>query len=149
LGQAKQRKTEIEALKASKTTVRFLAVRHCEDGEREFAFAEATLGKPVNSKNALLHHICMNDWVHTPPVDAIAEYLVQTNTYAMMKQFNPDAAYVINFYEVDKEFSIREGKKTYSCRDIIGMTPEKIKEYAHNLSEELKAAGDYSVKEYA
>lgn len=149
MGQAKNRKAEIAELKASKTTVRFLAIRHCEDGEREFAFAEATLGKPVNNKNALLRHICMNDWVHNPPVDAIAEYLIQTNTYAMMKQFNPDAGYVINFYEVDKEFSLQAGQKTFSARDIMGMGKDELKDYAHKFAEELKAGKDYSVKEYA
>lgn len=149
MGQAKQRKAEIEALKATKTTVRFLAIRHCEDGEREFAFAEATLGKPVNNKNALLRHICMNDWVHNPPVDAIAEYLIQTNTYQTMKQFNPDAGYIINFHEVDAEYTRQLGQKTYACREIVSMGNDALKDYAHKFAEELKAGKDYSVKEYA
>jgi hypothetical protein len=151
MGQAKQRKAEITALKESKTTVRFLAIRHTEDGEREFCHGEASIGKPVNSKNALLRHICVNNWLHNPPAGEIAEYLIQTNTYADMKMFNKEKemAYVINFYEVDSEMSIRQGSKTYSCREIWAMTPDKVKEYAVMLADELKAAGDYSIKEHA
>lgn len=149
MGQAKQRQAEINALKASKTTVRFFAIRHCENGEKEFVFAEASVGKPVNNKNALLRHICVNDWLHTPPAGEIAEYLLQTNTYQTMKMFQPDAAYVINFYEVDKEFSQKTGQKTYACRDIIGMSKDKLDAYARQYAEELKASGDYSVKDYA
>jgi hypothetical protein len=151
MGQAKQRKAEIEALKASKTTVRFLAVRHCEDGNREFAHAEATISKSVNNKNELLRDICLNDWLHNPPAGEIAEYLVQTNTYSTttMLNKNKEMAFIINFYEVDKEFSRREGKKTYSCRDIIALTPNKLKEYASLLAEDLQSAGDYSVREHA
>ena len=151
MGQAKQRQAEINTLKASKTTVKFLAIRHCEDGEKEFCHGEAQIGKPVNNKNALLKHICVNDWLHNPPAGEIAEYIIQTFTYADMKMFNKEKemAYVINFYEVDEEFSRREGKKTYSCRQILAMTPDKIKAYADMLSDELKAAGNYSVKEHA
>lgn len=151
MGQAKQRQAEITALKASKTTVRFLAIRHTEDGEREFCHGEASLGKPVNNKNALLHHICVNDWLHNPPAGEIAEYLIQTNTYAEMKMFNKEKemAYIINFYEVDEEFTRREGKKTYSCRQITAASPDNVKKYAKMLADELKATGEYSVKDYA
>lgn len=149
MGQAKQRKAEIQSLKASKTTIKFLAIRHCENGEREFAHAEASVGKPVNDKTTLLRHICVNDWLHTPPAGAIAEYLLQTDTYKMMGQFHPDAAYVINFYEVDKEYSQKTGKKTFACREIMGMTKDKLDAYAREIAEELKSSGDYSVKAYA
>lgn len=151
MGQAKQRKTEIEALKASKTTVRFLAIRHTEDGEREFCHGEVNIGKPVNSKNALLQHICMNHWLHTPPMGEIAEYLIQTRTYEDIKMFNKEKeqAYVINFYEVDSEISAKIGKKSYSCRQIWAMSPEKVKEYADLLAKELGENSEYSVKEHA
>lgn len=151
MGQAKQRKAEIAALKASKTNIRFFAVRHCENGEKEFAHAEVTLGKPVNGKNELLRHICLNDWLHNPPVEHIAEYLVQTNTYKMFSQFNNSDAkgFVINFYEVDEEYSRQVGQKAHSAREIMAMPVEAVKDYAEKVSAELKATGEYSVKEYA
>ena len=150
MGQAKLRKAEIDALKASKTTVQFLAVRYCENGETEFAHAEVQMGKPRNDKNSLLQHICMNDWVHTPPVQHIAEYLLQTKTYEMFSKFsNGDEGYIIHFYEVDEEFSRKNGQKTFSCRDIMSVPRDALKEYARKLADELKAAGDYSVEEYA
>jgi len=151
MGQAKQRQAEIAALKASKTTIRFFAIRHCENGEKEFAHAEATIGKPVNNKNDLLRHICVKDWLHQPPVSEIAEYLVQTNTYKMFSQFNNSASkgFVINFYEVDKEYSRQIGQKAFAAREIMAMPVEAVKDYAEKFAAELKATGEYSVKDYA
>lgn len=151
MGQAKQRKAEIDSLKSVKKIVNILAIRHTEHGSREFCHGIVEIKKPVNDKNALLHHICVNNWGHNPPLGHIADYLVQTRTYADMKMFKKqdDVAYVINFYEVDTEISALQGKKTYSCRQIWAMPTEKVKEYALTLAEELKATGAYSVKEHA
>jgi len=151
MGQAKQRKAEIDALKARLTTVRIFAIRHCENGEKEFAHGEVSLGKPVNDKTALLRRICMNDWLHNPPMDEIAEYLIQSNSYKTFSAFGTNTAhgFVINFYEVDEEFSRKTGEKTYSCRAIIGMPKNKLDDYAYKFADELKATGEYSVKDYA
>lgn len=151
MGQARQRKAEIDALKAKLTTVRFFAIRHCEDGQKEFAMSEVSFNsKQVNSKQALLREICLKDWLHTPPVGLIAEYLVQTTSYQVMGQmFNAEIGYVINFHEVDQEMLALHNEKRYSCRRVTGMSQEKLAEYADKFAKELADTGDYSIKHHA
>ena len=151
MGQAKQRQAEINALKAQLTTVRFFAIRHCEDGQKEFALSEVSFNtKLVNNKAALLREICLKDWLHTPPVGLIAEYLVQTTSYQVMAQMNnADIGYVINFHEVDQEMSALRNEKRYSCRQIMGMTRAKLDTYAAEFAKQLNDTGEYSVKHHA
>ena len=147
MGQAKLRAKEIEQLKA-KPAKEFgiLAIRHCQDGSKEFAHFAATYKKPTLNKNDLLTYICMKDWLHTPPAGAIAEYLWQTNTFAMMEKFNGAEAFIINFYEFDKEISARKGDKVYSCREIMAGSRERVQAHADQLAKELAANSEYSVK---
>ena len=146
MGQAKNRKAEINALKsAPKKTFTILAIRHTECGGREMTAFDAKYAKPVHNKNDLLGYICMKDWLHNPPVGAIADYLFQTNAFAMTEQFG-FTGYEIHFYEVDDEFTAKNGKKTYSCRNVIGGSSDAIVRSAEALAEELAASGQYSVK---
>ena len=148
MGQAKQRKAEIDALKAQKPrNYGILAIRHCEDGQTEFAYYGADYLKPKNDKNALLRHICLKDWGHNPPAGLIAEYLFQTTTFKMFGD-NPDIeSFVINFYEVDDEMTAKRGEKAYSCRHILGGTADHARETAERLKTELSKTGRYSIKE--
>ncbi len=147
MGQAKIRAKEIATLKSQPgREYAILAIRHCEDGSQEFAYFAANYSKPKNDKSALLNRICLNDWVHTPPAGNIAEYLFHTNTFAMTQQFPNAQAYIINFFEVDKEFTAKEGKKSYSCRDIMMTSKQNADKYAEALRDELTQTGTYSVK---
>lgn len=123
-----------------------LAIRHCEDGSPEFVHFAATYSTPKNDKNALLHRICTKDWAHTPPAGFIAEYLFQTNTFAMMQNFGGAEAFILNFYEVDAEATAKNGKKTFSCRDIMAAGKDDVQAYANNLRDELAQKSTYSVK---
>jgi len=146
VGQAKNRKAEINALKsAPKKTFSILAIRHTECGSREMVCFQASYAKPVHNKKDLLAYICLKDWLHTPPVGAITDYLFQTNTFAMTEQFGI-TGYEINFYEVDDELTAKNGNKTYSCRLIVGCDAETVGNRADALAEELAASGLYSVK---
>ena len=147
MGQAKQRKAEIDALKAQKPReYGILAIRHTEDGQREFVYFAADYNKPKNDKNALLRHICLKDWAHKPPAGLIAEYLWQTTSFNMFGD-NPNiGAFIMNFYELDEEMTAKTGEKRYSCRLVSGGTAEYVKDYAYKLSKELSDSGDYSVK---
>lgn len=138
MGQAKNRKAEIAQLKQTKRLVKILAIRHCADGQSEFAYFGAELPSDVrNSKNALLSHICLNNWLHTPPAYEIAEYLVQTDTFKEMKQFGVSAAaFEINFFERDTDPS---GRSTHSCRMIYGIPDEaQAEQYINAKIEALK-----------
>lgn len=147
MGQAKQRRAEIEQLKSKLTKVSFFAIRHCEDGSKEFALSEVSFNlKDASDKTALLREICLKDWVHTPPVGLIAQYLVQTTSYQVMGQLqNANIGYVINFHEVDEQRSSK-GEKRYSCRHIMGLSQDDLKNYADKFSQELNATGEYSIK---
>ena len=147
MGQAKLRAKEIAELKA-KPAKEFgiLAIRHCQDGSTEFAHFAATYEKPTLNKQDLLRYICMKDWLHTPPAGAIAHYLWQTNTFAMMEKFNGAEAFIINFYEFDEEISARKGDKVFSCRKIMASNREGVQAYADQLGKEFAANPEYSVK---
>jgi hypothetical protein len=147
MGQAKLRAKEIAELKA-KPAKEFgiLAIRHCEDGSTEFTHFAATYAKPTLNKNDVLSYICMKDWLHTPPVAAIAEYLWQTNTFAMMEQFGGAEAFTINFYEYDPEISARKGDKVCSCREIMASDRQGVQAYADQLAKEFAVNPEYSVK---
>jgi hypothetical protein len=147
MGQAKIRAKEIAALKSQPAKeFGILAIRHCQDGSKEFAHFAATYAKPKLNKNDLLTYICMKDWLHTPPAGAIAEYLWQTNTFAMMEQFSGAEAFVINFYEYDEEISARKGDKVCSCREIIASDRGGVQAYADQLGLEFASDPEYSVK---
>jgi hypothetical protein len=108
---------------------KILAIRHTADGQQEFCAFEISINGVLNDKNALLHHICVKDWLHTPPTDAIGEYLLQTNTYKEFKSKGIDAtAWIINFHELDHEATARRGEKTYSCRLIMAIPEENWRE---------------------
>jgi len=155
MGQAKQRKAEIAELKAAGARVMptlevdILAIRHTRIGKPEFVYYTANLGKAKNSKDALLHRICTRDWLHNPPCDHIAEYLVQTNTYQHTQLFGKDGsrAYVINFHEIDEEFTAKHGKPTYSCREIWCADRDGIRDMAKNMRDGLDDA-DYSIRQH-
>jgi hypothetical protein len=148
MGQAKQRKAEIDALKASPTAVSFMAIRHLRVGKPEFVHATVDLfGQTKNNKDHLLQHICLKDWGHNPPIEAIAEYLTMTQTYSMFRSMHDNPGWIINFYEYDEEFSL-PGKPAHSCRDIISIgDAESLVDYAKGVVESLSDA-DYSVKEH-
>lgn len=155
MGQAKQRQAEIAALKAAGPRVMpvlevdILAIRHTRIGKPEFVYFTANLGKAKNSKDALLHHICTRDWLHNPPGDYISEYLVQTNTYQHTQLFGKDGdrAYVINFHEIDEEFTAKNGKPTYSCRQIWCGDRDGIRAMAEDMRKGLDDA-DYSIRQH-
>ena len=149
MGQARQRKAEIDALKSRSTAVSFVAIRHLRVGKPEFAHATVDLfGKTLNNKDHLLHHICLKDWGHNPPVEAIAEYLTMTQTYSMFRSMHDNPGWVINFYEYDEEFS-KPGKPAHSCRNIMAVgDADSLIDYAKGLKDILKDAADYSVKEH-
>ena len=147
MGQAKHRKAEIDALKAQKPrNYGILAVRHCEDGQVEFAYFGADYHKPKNDKGALLRHICLKDWVHTPPAGLIADYLWQTTTFKMLGD-NPNVeSFVLNFFEVDDEMTAKRGEKAYSCRHILAGPADHARITAENLKNNLSKTGRYSIK---
>ena len=149
MGQAKHRKAEIDALKAKKPReYSILAIRHCEDGQTEFAyFGGASYHKPKNDKKALLRHICLNDWGHNPPAGHIVDYLWQTTTFNMFGDQPGVESFVINFYEVDDERSAIAGEKVYSCRHILGGSADHARVTAENLKNDLSKTGRYSIKE--
>jgi len=102
-------------------TIKIIALRHCEDGNQEFAVFEAAVNENhKRNKDDLLRAICLTDWAHTPPCQPIIDYLVKTNTYNTIKMLvNTNVyAYVINFHEVDKEMTAIKGEKRFSCRVI-------------------------------
>ena len=131
------------------TAVSFVAIRHLKDEKPEFVHATVDLfGKTKNKKDHLLQHICLKDWGHNPPVEAIAEYLTMTKSYSMFHKMHDNPGWVINFYEYDEEFSKLEGKPAHSCRDIMAIgDAEALVGYAQSLRDSLKD-DDYSVKEY-
>lgn len=148
MGQAKIRAKEIEQLKNTKgKTYSILAIRHCEDGSREFAYFEADREKPTLPKNDLLAFICLKDWLHNPPAPAIAHYLWQTNTFQILESANYIEGFIINFYEYDREMSAKKGQKSFSCRQIIASKKEEILKQAHQLKQELAQTGEYSIQE--
>jgi len=123
--------------------IKILAVRHCADGNQEFVSFQGNIGKSFNSKDALLRHICLKNWVHTPPAAQIEEYVGQTQAYAMFKQMGMNFAGIeLHFYEVDED-----RPNTYSCRQIMGIKSDAyFFARSESLAAELAAAGDYSVK---
>ena len=125
-----------------------MAIRHCEQGNPEFVHFAATYATPKNDKSALLHRICTKDWLHTPPANFIAEYLFQTKTFEMMQNFGGAEAFIINFHEVDQEATAQNGKKTFSCRDIMACSKEDALTYANHMRDTLENDSDYSVKTY-
>jgi hypothetical protein len=149
MGQAKQRSAEIAALKAAPTTVHFFAIRHTQYGFKQVVRAQVQLTpNRLNNKKALLREICLKDWLHTPPVEYIAEYLLQTTSYQLMaqQQFQmTDRGYVINFHEVDQELS-NDGLTQYSCRQVAAMSLPALEQYAAKFAAELNVNGEYSIK---
>jgi len=109
------------------TTLRILAIRHCKDGVNEFAsYAIDVNENHKRDKSRLLEAICCNDWLHTPPVQPIADYLVKTNAYNTLKMFSQDFyGWTINFHEVDEQLSAMRGEKVYSCRIIHPVDKEE------------------------
>ena len=147
MGQAKLRAKEIEQLKNTVgKQYPILAIRHCEDGSKEFAYFAANYKKPTVPKDQLLPYICLKDWVHNAPTAAIAEYLWQTNAFNMLESFQGAEAFEINFYEVDAERSAIKGQKVYSCRMIVGGTKSSVNERAIELKDTLSKTGEYSIK---
>ena len=151
MGQAKQRSAEIAACKAAPKTVHFFAIRHHQDGLPEVVRAQVQLTpNRLNNKNFLLREICLKDWLQTPPVEYIAEYLLQTTSYQLMEQQQfqmTDRGYVINFHEVDQALSIN-GDSQYSCRAVVAMSLNALKQYAdHVAAQQLNANAQYSIKE--
>ena len=120
-----------------------LAIRHNRLGKPEFVHFAATVCRPKNDKNALLKTICTRAWVHTPPAGFIAEYLFQTQSFAMFDGMGQADGYVINFYESDRD---RPG--TYSCRDIIAGDAASIKDMADDMRKQFAVSGDYDVRVY-
>ena len=148
MGQARNRRAEIETLKSKpkfQVDVEFLAIRHLRDGTREFAHARIGFeSNRLSDKGALLSLICRGDWLHNPPVDRIAEYLVQTNSYKMVTEFMSEQrdglGFIINFFESDPE-----RPETYSCRFIHTMPTESLRAQAQEMAAELADDPEYSV----
>ena len=123
--------------------VGILAIRHTRSGAPEFVHFALNVFRPKNDKSALLRAICTKDWVHTPPCSHIAEYLFQTQSFAMFDGMGQASGYVINFYESDYD-----RPETYSCRDIIAGDRDSIKEMADDMQKQLAQGSDYSVRVY-
>ena len=125
------------------------AIRHCEDGNAEYVYFHGNYFKPKNDKGALLSHICLKKWGHNPPAQYIAEYLYQTASYKMFKDMpiaGDTQSFVIEFHEVDDEFTTKQGKKAYSCRNISVSSDFIVREFADKLTANLKKDGGYSIK---
>jgi hypothetical protein len=125
-------------------TTKILAVRHTADGHQEFAAFEAGSVFPHKySQAVLLAHICLKDWVHTPPMDAIYAYLKNTKTYTAAKSMGMSCdAWIVNFYESD-----RDRPNTYSCREIVRITADDF----HTITNNYKNGLDkdvMSIREY-
>ena len=147
MGQAKLRAKEIEQLKNTVgKEYQILAIRHCEDGSKEFAYFAANHKKPTVPKDQLLSYICLKDWIHNPPTAAIADYLWQTNTFNMLESFQGAEAFEINFHEFDAERSAIRGEKVCSCRMIVGGTKSSVNQRALELKDTLAKTGEYSIK---
>lgn len=143
MGQAKNRKVEINALKNSpQTLTKVFALRHGRDGD-EFVCFGVVLENPMYNKKTLLEAVSCTAWGHNAPVALIADYLVQTNTYAVVNKFNP-FGYFIEFYHDDPD-SIG----THSCRTICGFrTEENFDSYVAEVLETVDTSKT-DVKYYA
>lgn len=132
---------QARARSARPVDLTILAIKHYPDSGPEFVFFRAQRSSvPVNSKDRLLSHICLRDWLHQAPADAIAEYLIQTKSYQMFSRFDRDCGYIINFYESDPD-----RPDTHSCREITAAPREAIREQARLLAQELSQDQAYSV----
>lgn len=129
--------------KKASREIGILAIRHTRSGEPEFVHFAATVCRPKNDKNALLRAICTRDWVHTPPCGHIAEYLFQTQSFAMFDGMGQASGYIINFYESDYD-----RPETHSCRDIMAMSKDSVKEMADHMQKQMAQGSDYSVRVY-
>lgn len=145
MGQAKLRKSEISALKAApKAMTNIIAVRHLVGGKCEFAAFAVVLPKtPTHNKNNLLEFICCMDWLHTPPAGAIAEYLIQTNSFKMTSSYG-EMGYVLNFYEPGADPSIPAGQ--HSCREIGAYPSSKASEMREMYT--AKFANEMEIRRY-
>ena len=147
MGQAKLRAKEIEQLKNTKgKEYSILAIRHCEDGSKEFCYFQASPEKTTIAKSDLLSYICLKDWIHTPPTPAIAHYLWQTTTFSMLGKVDYVDGFEINFYEYDPE-KAKKGDKVCSCRTVVSGSKNDIEKRAYQLKDELAKTGQYSIKE--
>ena len=146
MGQAKSRKSEIAALKAQSSTLNIMAIRHLKNGQSEFCSFSINMQSVHASKSHLLNYICTNKWLHNPPVEAIAAYLLMTDTYRIFKETKLNVCgYIINFYEQDIVHS-----ETYSCRGIlVANSQEKWNELVNFNVHTLTAANDIDVRKYA
>jgi hypothetical protein len=143
MGQAKQRQAEIQALKARVVMTPVIALRHLTDGTFEMVSFQAVLpAKGKNDKSALLEAICCKDWLHTPPVDFIIDYLLQTKSYQGAGQYG----YLINFYEPGADEDAPVG--AHSCRLIAAYQAERHAEIQENFMNEMKQNKLMSVKTY-
>ena len=59
MGQARQRKAEIDALKASSTAVSFVAIRHLKDGKPEFVHATVDLFGQFKAQLVDVEFLCL------------------------------------------------------------------------------------------
>lgn len=139
MGQAKNRKAEIAALKAQpKQLIKVFAQRNGKFGVIEFVSFGFIPEAGLNNKTALLSKIATSVWGHSAPTDLIADYLVQTNSYAMMSKMQKPVGYFIEFFEDDKD---RPGM--YSCRTVMGIrTEEQFDAFAKQKMAELSSELD-------
>ncbi len=145
MGQAKLRAKEIAELKSRMVDLEILAIKHYPDSRPEMVHYNIQIPAATkNNRDHLLAYICQREWLHNPPAQAIAEYLLQTKSYEMFSQFNPDNGYIINFHKSDPD-----RPNTHSCRDIIATPREALKEMAHDMGKEFAQDSEYSVKQYA
>ena len=145
MGQAKARKSEIAVLKAQTPSLNILAIRHLKNGQSEFC--SFTVQNPSTSltRDQLLNQICVNEWLHNPPVNEIAAYLMKTDAYQSIKRMINAFGYVINFYELDTANS-----PAYSCREIMAARNKEDWNILLNLNYQmLTAANDIDVRRYA
>ena len=146
MGQAKLRKSEIATLKAQSATLNIMAIRHLKNGQSEiftFSIEQQSVPEP---KSELLNYICTENWLHNPPVAAIAGYLLKTDTYKIIEQMGADIfGYAITFLEQDID-----GSHTYSCHDTSPFASQECWDGFLNFTiKKNAAANDMDVKRRA
>jgi hypothetical protein len=126
-----------------------LAFRHLRPpATKEFVVATGSLPKNSihNDKTALLCHICKDRWLHNPPVDLIADYLRQTNSYQTVKALGrPTQFVVINFYEKGADPEAPSADH-YACRKIAFMNETTFQECVAAAKAEAKADPSMNVR---
>jgi hypothetical protein len=151
MGQANQRKEEINKMKKDSSknkdvTVRFIAMRYAKDESKpEIAIASVSFTEEFSqellgmNKNKLLDHCSLFSWGHNPPIKLIAAYLLQTQSFKMCQMLN-FYGLLINFLESDSDNAGHN-----SSRVVMSMSEVTFKDIEKSISDSLKDDAEYSL----